>query len=113
MPETVASIGLFLLAGLLAFFGASFLALSQDRNVHRVLGRSVQDKRVSMMRTTGWLLVFVSLIPCIARDGGSFAALLWPLLLAAASIATAMLLAYRPQWLTPIAKVGWKNHIGA
>lgn len=88
-------------AFVLCFAGCVLLALSQRRNWRLVS----DDKRGKPPRTAaiGWSLVLLGLPPCILRDGGSFAALLWPLVFAAAAIGVAMVLAYRPSWLRFVA----------
>ena len=94
------SVLLLALAALSAFLGCSYLALSQPRNWRTVMGEGAAHKAA---RPIGWGLIILSLILCIARDGGSFAALLWPLLLAGAAFLVAMLLAYQPSTLRPMA----------
>ena len=83
-----------------AFWGCVFLALSQHRHLRAVLGER-QAKRIT--RPLGWLLVLSSLLFCILRDGVNFAALTWPLSMALASFLVAMVLAYKPGWLSPVA----------
>ena len=90
------------LAAICALGGCAFLALSQGRNWRTVMGKGQAS---GLTRPLGWTLIGVSLVPCIIRDGASFAALLWPLLLAAASVTVALLLAYAPSGLKPIASV--------
>ncbi|MEM1143333.1 MAG: DUF3325 family protein [Pseudomonadota bacterium] len=97
------SIGLLICASGLCLSGCLLLALSQRRNWRVVLSdRAASPPNVA---SAGWLLVFLALVPCTVRDGGSFAALVWPLLFASAALATAMTLAYRPTWLKPVAYV--------
>lgn len=96
--------GLMLLLGLvLCFVGCALLALSQQRNWRTVTG----DKKANPpnVAALGWMFVSAALIPCVLRDGGSFAALLWPLLFAAGAMVVAMTLAYRPRWLLPLARL--------
>jgi hypothetical protein len=92
---------LFLAAAFTAWLGCACLALSQERHWKAVTGGA--PPRTKSLRITGWLLVAASLALCIARDGGSFAALMWPLLLAGGALATAALLTWRPAWLRPLA----------
>lgn len=94
------STALFLAAALTAWFGCVCLALSQDR--HRKTVNGGVPKRPVPLRIAGWLLGAASLGLCIARDGGSFAALMWPLLLAGGALATAVLLTWRPTALSPM-----------
>lgn len=89
------------LAAFSAFLGCTFLAISQDRNCRKVLGNSVPDQSQRFARFIGWSLIGAALVFCILRDGGSFAALLWPLVVGSAAIAVAILLAFGPQLLKP------------
>ena len=95
----VLSILLLAVAAICAFIGCACLALSQPRNWRTVMGKGQAHQAT---RPTGWGLVGLSLIFCVARDGGSFAALLWPLLLAGAAFLVAMVLTYRSRWLKPV-----------
>lgn len=87
---------LLLSAALLCVLGCTLLALSQARNWRKVLS----DRNGNPPNTAwlGWTLVLTALVPCVMRDGASFAALLWPLVFAAGAMATAMTLTYRPGW---------------
>ena len=87
-------------AGTLSLAGCALLALSQTRNWRTVIGQGAPPP---VMRRLGWICVGLALVVCVIRDGGSFAALLWPLLLAGGAFAVAMMLAYRPDWLRPLA----------
>lgn len=88
------------LAVLAALIGCAWLALSQSRHWRTVIG---VGKAHAVTRPVGWGLIGLSLIFCAARDGASFAALLWPLLLAGAAFTVAMTLAYNPRTLSIIA----------
>jgi len=95
-----------LLSGvLLAFAGLALLALSQKKHAEVVLGRRVARTNSRIAVPVGGALVLASLIPCVLRDGVSFAALLWPLLVAGASAAVALTLSYKPKLLKPLAKI--------
>ena len=95
----------------LCFIGCTLLALSQQHHWRNVTG----DRKAIPPRFAGlgWALVLLALIPCILRDGGSFAALLWPLLFAAGAMAVAMTLAmtlaYKPNWLGPLVRLNLTN----
>lgn len=87
------------LAFLICFSGCALLALSQARNWRAVVNnRKAKPPRIAKW---GWTLIALGLIPCVARDGASFAALLWPLVFAASAMSVAMVLAYRPTILRP------------
>ncbi|MEM1196616.1 MAG: DUF3325 family protein [Pseudomonadota bacterium] len=98
--------GLLALAYAMSVVGCALLAFSQTRNWRAVM----DDRKATPPQTAkaGWALILAALVPCIARDGGSFAALLWPLVFAASAMTIAMVLTYRASWLkalaTPIAK---------
>ena len=94
--STLVDAVLLLVALLLCLSGCSLLALSQDRNWRKVL----DDRNATppIFAWLGWTRVLSAFVPCVARDGASFAALLWPLLFAAGAGAAAMVLTYRPRW---------------
>jgi hypothetical protein len=87
-------IALLVLAALSAFSGCAMLALSQERHWQAVSGATCGPP--ARVRRSGWLLITISLIMCIWRDGGSFAALLWPLMLMLGALATAATLTWQP-----------------
>ena len=90
------------LASFCALIGCSLLALSQNRHWRAVVGGKPPAQTASAARGRGWILVFITLLFCVLRDGESFAAVLWPLLLAAAAFLVSMALAYSPGLLKPI-----------
>ena len=93
--------GLLLLAYALSTLGCALLAFSQTRHWRAI----VEDRKAAAPRTAkaGWALVLAALVPCVARDGGSFAALLWPLVFAASAMNVARVLTYKPRWLRSLA----------
>lgn len=103
--STLAATALLAIAYSLCTIGCALLALSQSHHFRNVLDdRSAKPPKLARF---GWALVLLSLIPCVLRDGGSFAALLWPLVFAASAMTIGMTLAFRPRWLRPIA-----SHLG-
>ncbi len=96
-----AAIAFFILATAFAFIGAASLALSQDRHWRAVAPKG--SRAPGFLRPAGWCFTFACLVACIARDGGSFAALIWPILMAAACLVVAMSLAYFPAPLMRVA----------
>lgn len=97
------SLGLLAAAALATSLGCACLALSQDRHWKTV---TAAPRRPALpLRLAGFALLGSSLAACIARDGGGFAALMWPLLFAAGALATAALLTWRPAALRPVARV--------
>ncbi|MEO0566537.1 MAG: DUF3325 domain-containing protein [Pseudomonadota bacterium] len=94
---------LLIFAFLSALLGCVLLAVTQIRHWKTLFGPRAEPGHVRVARTMGWSLIAMSLVLCVLRDGASFGALLWPLTLAVAAFCTAMMLAYRPQWLKPLA----------
>lgn len=84
------------LACLAGTVGMGWLALSQARNWRAVMTGSMPGKVARWFRIAGWSAIFASLILCILRDGGSFAVILWPLILAVSAFVIAMALTYKP-----------------
>lgn len=94
------------LATLLSLFGFALLALSQRRHRWALAGAQAHLKYpVKYVRAAGWVSICLALIPCVLRDGGSFAAVLWPLILGACAFAIAMALTYRPRWFRPLSRL--------
>ncbi|MEM0985100.1 MAG: DUF3325 domain-containing protein [Pseudomonadota bacterium] len=93
------------LAALTAIIGCALLALSQSRNWREVIGGKPPELTPRLAKWTGWIFIFASLVFCVLRDGGSFAAILWPLLFAVGALSVAMLLAYRPSCLKPVSAI--------
>ncbi len=89
---------------LLCAFSCSALALSQDRH-WRIVAAQNGVARKDVARALGWTLLIFSLVFLIWREGPSFGVLLWGMITALAIFATAILLAYRPQLLKPIAAI--------
>jgi hypothetical protein len=94
---------LFTGAVLAAMAGCACLALSQERHWKAVIGTAPQARRP--FRVAGWALLGLSLACCILFDGASFAALLWPLLVMLAALATAAVLTWRPGFFRPLARL--------
>ncbi|MEM1106963.1 MAG: DUF3325 domain-containing protein [Pseudomonadota bacterium] len=95
------SLALLALAISLCLAGMVLLAFSLNRNWRDVGMKTPVWPRARMV---GWGLVFASLAATIARDGPSFAALIWPMLIAGAAILIGMVLAYRPAWPGAVAR---------
>lgn len=87
------SLALLAFASLLSIIGVAAVALSQERNWRNI---GVSKAPATWVRPLGWGLIFFALVPCIIRDGFSFTALVWPMLLAAAALVIGMVLAYKP-----------------
>ena len=96
---------LLLLASLgFAAAGLACLALSQAKPWVIVAGRDSAAPRVRPLRRLGWLCLGASAVLTLLRDGVSFGLLLWPLVLFAAAGTIAMVLTYRPLWLSGLAR---------
>lgn len=94
--------GYFGLAWVSMLLGCVCLALSQRRHWRAAGGAGPRPR---FLKLAGLAATGLSLLVCVAGDGGSFAALLWPLLFAAAALLTALLLTYRVYWLGPVARL--------
>jgi uncharacterized membrane protein len=92
-----------ILALVSACAGCALLALSQARHWQAVTASPSPPPRA--LRRVGWSLVLASLMLCILRDGASFAALLWPLLMMAGALIAALLLAWWPAALRPLCRL--------
>ncbi|MEO0410574.1 MAG: DUF3325 domain-containing protein [Pseudomonadota bacterium] len=86
----------------LCLLGCSALSVSQRRHWRALVGPEVTANRRFAL-VVGWLSIFTALALFIWHQGASFGILLWMLVTGAAVLATALLLAYKPQALRPIA----------
>jgi hypothetical protein len=83
--------------------GCMLLALSQRRHWQAVTGTASQAR--SSVRPAGWGLIGVSLVMAVMREGTSFGALLWPMLIGGGALITVAILTLKPEMLTPLAKL--------
>lgn len=84
--------------------GFAWLALAMPAHWQQVCGARAQSARaVTVLRVLGAVGIAGSLLLCLRADHASMAALVWVLLLAAASMVVAFTLAWRPRWLRPLA----------
>lgn len=88
----------------LGLIGAALLALSQDKHWRVVTGSAPKSSR-RLARQIGWGIAILILPLCIARDGASFGALLWPLILQLSAVGIAIIIATNPAWLKPLSIV--------
>ena len=87
-------------AVLAALAGMGWLALAMDVHWEQACGAAAQPPaRVRLLRVLGMLALAASLGLCLAVDHASMAALVWVMSLAAAALAVAMALSWRPHWL--------------
>lgn len=92
---------LLLLAALVAAVaGMGWFALAKDVHWEQVHGDTPQTPgKIRLLRALGALGLAVSLGLCLAVDHASMASLVWIMALAAAALAIAFTLTWRPQWL--------------
>lgn len=97
------TLALMILALVSACAGCALLGLSQARHWQAVTASPSPPPRT--LRRVGWGLLLASLMFCILRDGASFAALLWPLLIMAGALIAALLLTWWPAALRPLCRL--------
>jgi hypothetical protein len=90
----------------LPYAGFTALCLAMERHHEHVFGRRrIPSLRRRVLQITGWLLLAVSLVPCFAVAGWGVGGVLWCGLLTAAALPLAILLAFRPRAVIPLALV--------
>lgn len=96
---------------LLASFALSWLGLAllaatqaQHRKKMAMIGRP-SPRLLMIQRNAGALLLLFAAVPAYLRDGASFGTVLWLLLLWLAAMAVTFMLAWRPSWLSAIARM--------
>ena len=96
------SVMLLILAFMCSLVGCAYLAISQDRNFRLVQDDANRRAPSRKLRPLGFVLLFLALCGCLLRDGVSFAALLWPLMLGISAVVVAQILSFRPAFLKPL-----------
>jgi hypothetical protein len=92
------------LAFLSCVAGFGWLALAMQAHWQQVRGTAPPAPRTRrLLRTLGMLGLLGSLLACLRADHASMAALVWVMMLAAAALAVAFTLSWRPRWLRPLA----------
>ncbi len=86
-----------------AIIGCALLALSQKRHWRATCAAVRTPERSRRVRLLGTASTMASLVFCLLGNGLSFAVLLWPLLLALASILVGLSLSIAPGILRPLA----------
>lgn len=91
-------------AGLLVLYllGLACLALTQDKHWKTLRLYSQRQDRVAPI---GWGSLALSLLLAWTNQGVAFGSLIWLLLLPPSGFALAFTLAWRPQWLRPLARL--------
>lgn len=90
--------------GLLALhlLGLACLALAQDKH-WKTLGN--HSRRQAWVAPIGWCSLTLSLLLAWVYQGAAFGSLIWLFLLPPSGYALAFMLAWRPQWLQPLARL--------
>jgi hypothetical protein len=89
--------------------GFVWLALAMQPHWQQVRGGDEPPdvRTVWALRALGALALVLSLLACLRADHASMAALVWVLMLAAASLNVALMLTWRPRWLRVFAPWTW------
>lgn len=95
---------LLLIASLLIFYllGLACLALAQDKHWNEL---TVYSQRQAWTTPVAWVSLALSLLLAWAYQGVAFGSLIWVLLLPPSGYTLVFTLAWRPQWLRPLAKL--------
>lgn len=95
---------LLLSTGLVALhlLGLACLGLAQDKHWRAV---KIRSQRQSWVTPMGWGSLALSLLLAWAYQGAAFGSLIWLLLLPPSGLALSFTLAWRPQWLRPLARL--------
>ena len=96
---------LLLAAFLICTCGMAWLALSLEPHWRQLRTGRPAPAQVRQLRLLGWIAIIGSLPICLAADHASMAALVWIMTLAAAALAVAFTLTWRPRLLVPL--VAW------
>ncbi len=92
-----------LIAVVSSVLGMGWLALAMDVHWKQVRASSLSAASATRLRCLGGSFLLLSLCTCLAADHASMAALVWVMLLAVAALAIALVLAWRPRLLAPLA----------
>lgn len=95
---------LLLIVGLLVLhlLGLTCLALAQDKHWKML---AVRPWRQTWVAPVGWGSLALSLLLAWVYQGTALGSLIWLLLLPPSGLALAFILAWRPQWLLPLARL--------
>lgn len=83
--------------------GMAWLALAMEVHWEQVRGTAQPRQAVRRLRWLGVFGLACGLALCLQVDHASMAALVWVMTLAAAALAVALTLSWRPRWLTGLA----------
>ncbi len=100
MPEALMLVA----AWLATLAGMGWFALAMEAHWQQVRGSgSPPPATARLLRVLGAAALAASLALCLAADHASMAALVWVMMLAAAALAVAFALSWRPRLLAPLA----------
>jgi hypothetical protein len=94
-------------AFVVTYLSFALLSLTQERHWSSVLPRLPQSSN-AVTRRHRWIAVIGLAIGCglcLLGNGQSFGLLLWAVLLSACAMATALTLAWKPEWLRVVARM--------
>ena len=95
-----------LLAAVLACMaGMGWLALAMDVHWEQVRGAALPPGTAPRLRVLGILGLLTGLALCLRADHASMAALVWVMALGASALTVALVLTWRPRWLSWLAWV--------
>lgn len=86
----------------LHLLGLACLGLAQDKHWRAV---KIRSQRQSWVTPMGWGCLSLNLLLAWAYQGAAFGSLIWLLLLPPSGLALSFTLAWRPQWLRPLARL--------
>ena len=87
-------------------FGFACLSFSLDRHWRDVIGkRKIQSRQKVFMRILGYGCLGLSCLFFLYRDGSSMGTILWFMILTCSGVCIAFTLAWRPNWLLPLALI--------
>lgn len=86
----------------LHLLGLACLALAQNKHWNTL---NIYSSRQAWVAPIGWGSLALSLLLAWASQGATFGSLIWLLLLPPSGYALAFILAWRPQWLRPLARL--------
>lgn len=98
--------GLLTAALLACLAGMGWLALAMEVHWAQVRGQALPPAAARRLRLLGALSLCAALALCLRADHASMAALVWVMALAAAALAVALTLSWRPRWLGVLAWLG-------
>lgn len=87
----------------LSFSGFAALSLSTERHHGQVFDDKGGTRKRLGLRVLGWLLLGISIAPCVSALGTSVGLAMWAAELSVAAAAMVLLLTYKPRLIVPVA----------